>query len=64
MSKILFTSSDHTFCVLKSCSKKENCVRYLEHYSERIKLNPRISILMLENEKDCNLFISNNEMEE
>ena len=54
----LFPSADYTFCELSSCSKKEECMRYIEHYP-RLKEHPRLSIYLIEDETKCTLFKSN-----
>lgn len=59
MKNRFFTSYDNTFCNLETCKKKEKCIRWIGHYPQW-KNHPRLSMLLIDKEEDCNIFTSVN----
>ena len=65
MKRVFFSSFDYTFCDFESCTRKEDCMRYLHHKEyNRFKNQPRISILMVQNSENCKYFKDNRLKEE
>ena len=56
-----FKSADATFCNLESCSKKTSCIRWIgQPEYEEFRNHPRLSTLLINDEKDCDIFSSIN----
>ena len=56
-----FKSADATFCGLESCTKKKACIRWIgQPEYEEFRNHPRLSMLLIDDEKDCTIYTSIN----